>query len=297
MSRVDQQRAMHEYLDALLFEEDSAETTLQPQRLAKDAKAPNLGVGVAEPDTQQLEKLLAQAALKQSADLEAEFARAAELEREQQARAEAEAAAKAQRLAQERLEQERLEQARLEQERLEQEKIEQAQREQPAVLAEVPPPPVSNMKDYQEGNFQALFFSVAGLKLAVPLKSLGGIHQWKEPNTIFGKPAWYLGIMTNREEKLNVVDTAQWVMPEKYNDAMAEAIDYQYLIMLGESRWGLACETLVTTQTLSPDDVQWRQNSAGKRPWLAGVVREKMCAILDVDAMIDMLEQGLNSQG
>jgi purine-binding chemotaxis protein CheW len=159
-----------------------------------------------------------------------------------------------------------------------------------------PPPPVDSMQDYQQGDFQALFFSVAGLKLAVPLKSLGGIHQWKEPNTIFGKPDWYLGIMSNREEKLNVVDTARWVMPEKYSPELAESLTYKYLIMLGESNWGLACEALVTTEGLSPDDVQWRKEKHGKRPWLAGVVREKMCAILDVDALVTMLEKGLNSQ-
>lgn len=272
MTRPDQNQAMHEYLDALLFE-DEVEPSSRATQVA---------------DTEQLERLLSSATVvgksvqplvettpatitikpdtaQQEAELEAEFARAAALEREAQLAAE-------------------------------QALAEQLQAEQAQALVDVPPPPVSNMQDYQAGDFQALFFSVAGLKLAVPLKSLGGIHQWKEPNTIFGKPKWYLGMMTNREEKLNVVDTALWVMPEKYTPAMAEAIEYKYLIMLGESQWGLACETLVTTETLSPDDIQWRRTSNGKRPWLAGVVREKMCAILDVDALTQMLDQGLNSQ-
>lgn len=292
MSRSDQKQAMHEYLDALLLEDEAP--TRAPTQVA---------------EAEKLERLLAQATLsrqstlteskpqtavqtqteqqrdEEEAKLAAEFARAAELEKQQEAKAAAQKLAEQQQLQQR--------QAELAAKEAEQQKLAEQAKD---ALVEVPPPPVSNMKDYQEGDFQALFFSVAGLKLAVPLKSLGGIHQWKEPNTIFGKPAWYLGIMTNREEKLNVVDTAMWVMPEKYNDEMAAAIDYQYLIMLGESHWGLACENLVTTETLSPDDIQWRKNSAGKRPWLAGVVREKMCAILDVDAMVEMLEQGLNSQ-
>lgn len=277
MSRPDQNKAMHEYLDALLFEDEGA------------TSAPAATTAVA--DTEKLERLLASATVvkqntaplveqapvevrttleleqqqAEEAALEAEFARAAELERSAQLKAE-QAAREAAELA------------------------------EADALIDVPPPPVSNMQDYQAGDFQALFFSVAGLNLAVPLKSLGGIHQWKEPNTIFGKPQWYLGIMTNREEKLNVVDTALWVMPEKYTPQMAEQIDYKYLIMLGESDWGLACESLVTTETLSPDDIQWRKSSHGKRPWLAGVVREKMCAILDVDALTQMLDQGLNSQ-
>lgn len=268
MSRANQNEAMHEYLDALLFE-DEIDTTA-PEVITADAQ------------TEQLERLLASATVvaqkapnltepvpvkpntavqqAEEAALEAEFARAAELEAKLQA--------------------------------------EQRVQEVAKPLATVNPPPVvDNMQPYQAGDFQALFFSVAGLKLAVPLKSLGGIHQWKEPNTIFGKPKWYLGIMTNREEKLNVVDTALWVMPEKYSPEMAEALEYKYLIMLGESQWGLACESLVTTETLSPEDIQWRKSSNPKRPWLAGVVRDKMCAILDVEALTQMLEQGLNSQG
>ncbi len=34
------------------------------------------------------------------------------------------------------------------------------------------------MSEYMEDDFQALFFKVAGLKLAVPLKSLGGVIRY-----------------------------------------------------------------------------------------------------------------------
>ncbi|WP_241984168.1 chemotaxis protein CheW [Aliidiomarina sedimenti] len=273
MSR-DQKLAMHEYLDALLFDEKTPAS--QPE------SAP-----VAEKNTAELERLLAQATLREHEQAEAQA------ETETQARVQAEQAAVAKKQA----EQQRLLELERQQEAEMAAQLEkQAEQAQGEALIDVPPPPVSNMENYKQGDFQALFFSVAGLKLAVPLKSLGGIHQWKEANTIFGKPDWYLGIMTNRDEKLNVVDTARWVMPEKYTPELAESINYQYLIMLGESQWGLACETLVTTESLSPEDVQWRKGEGSKRPWLAGVVREKMCAILDVDAMVDMLEKGLNSQ-
>lgn len=171
--------------------------------------------------------------------------------------------------------------------------LEQAQ---PTEIAPPPPPPAAPdvMEEYQTEPFQALFFSVAGLNLAVPLKSLGGIHKWAEPKPLFGQPAWYLGIMPHLEEQLNVVDSARWVMPEKYTEELAETLDYQYLVMLGSSHWGLACEMLVNTDTLTPDEIQWRGPS-GKRPWLAGIVKEKMCALLNVDALITLLEQGLDN--
>ncbi len=156
------------------------------------------------------------------------------------------------------------------------------------------PPVVVVEKAYRQGKFQALFFEVAGLKVALPLKELGGIHKVVNINTLPGKPDWYKGVMLYREQKINVVDTAKWVMPEKYDQQLAEKLDYQYVIMLGKSSWGLACEALINTITLEQDDVKWRA-AEGKRPWLAGLIKQHMCALLDVDAMIALLAQGAGS--
>ena len=155
--------------------------------------------------------------------------------------------------------------------------------------------PVQRQEDYFDGEFQALFFEVAGLTLAVPLKALGGIHQLGEVNQLFGKPKWFKGVMLNRDEKLNVVDTARWVMPEKYTQELEEGLNYQYLITLGDSQWGLLAEKLVNNITLKKEDVKWRAKH-GKRPWLAGVIKEKMCALIDVDNLNQLLEQGLDSR-
>ena len=150
------------------------------------------------------------------------------------------------------------------------------------------------LKDTLGFRFQALFFEVAGLTLAVPLTSLGGIHQIEKIGPLFGKPEWFMGVMLHRESKLSVVDTAKWVMPEKYDESLAQSIEYRYLIMLGESAWGLASEKLVNTVNLTTDDVKWRETT-GKRPWLAGMVKEKMCALIDVEELISMLNKGLGS--
>jgi purine-binding chemotaxis protein CheW len=100
--------------------------------------------------------------------------------------------------------------------------------------------------------------------------------------------------LLHREEKYNVVDTAKWIMPEKSAEKLAESTKYQYLIVLGESGWGLGCENLVTTETLLPDDVKWR-NVTTSRPWLSGMVKKKMCALVNVPQLISMLSQGLSS--
>jgi purine-binding chemotaxis protein CheW len=150
------------------------------------------------------------------------------------------------------------------------------------------------LQDSLDFRFQALFFEVAGLTLAVPLTTLGGIHQIDKIAPLFGKPDWFMGVMLHRESKLSVVDSAKWVMPEKYTEELAESLNYRYMITLGESEWGLASEKLVNTVNLTKDDVKWR-GSTGKRPWLAGMVKEKMCALIDVEELISMLNKGLGS--
>ncbi|OCH55385.1 chemotaxis protein CheW, partial [Vibrio lentus] len=141
-------------------------------------------------------------------------------------------------------------------------------------------------------DFQVLYFDVNGVTFAVPLDELGGIHRLEELSHLIGKPAWYLGLQTNRESQLDVVDTAKWVMSEKLtNDEYKE--NYQYIVMLGESLWGLAGTELKGTELLNTDKVRWRE-MAGKRPWLAGMVKEKMCALIHVEALIAMLNAGLD---
>lgn len=146
-------------------------------------------------------------------------------------------------------------------------------------------------KSYRQGDFQAMFFDVAGLRIAVPLIELGGIHQVDKTTSLMGKPNWFKGVMLYRDEKINVVDTALWVMPEKCDEALKDSLNYQYIIMLNDSPWGLMAEHLVDTVVLSQDEVKWL-DSSNKRPWLAGLVKEKMCALLDVSALIQLLDKG-----
>ena len=144
----------------------------------------------------------------------------------------------------------------------------------------------------RENDFQVLYFDVNNVTFAVPLDELGGIHRIAELNHLIGRPDWYLGLQTSREAQLDVVDTAKWVMSEKLKDDSHKE-KYQYIVMLGESMWGLASTELMGTESLNPEMVRWRE-TAGKRPWLAGMVKEKMCALVHVEALIAMLNAGLD---
>jgi len=146
-------------------------------------------------------------------------------------------------------------------------------------------------EDWTNNPFQTLLFNVAGLTLALPLIKLGGIHRITEDITpLFGKPKWFMGLLPGQDGNINVIDTAKWVMPGKYEHLSEENLDYKFIILLDNTNWGLACNVIQNAIQLGPDSVRWRAN-AGKRPWLAGMLIEEMCALLDVDTLVYLLNE------
>lgn len=143
------------------------------------------------------------------------------------------------------------------------------------------------------GRFECLLFYVGGLKLAVPLVELGGIFQSGEDKltSIFGQPDWFMGVANVGEFNLRTVDTARWVMPNHYEGEMKD--NFKFVIQLDRTDWGVACERVAEAITLEPSQVKWRSDRS-KRPWLAGTVIDHMCAILDVQGFVELLDDPQN---
>lgn len=146
---------------------------------------------------------------------------------------------------------------------------------------------------WAKSRFECLLFKVGGLKMAVPLVELGGIQKADKSNItpLFGQPKWFLGVATVHEKHIRTVDTALWVMPNHYQGDLKE--NFKFVIQLDRSDWGLACEIVAEAITLEPSAVKWRSDRS-KRPWLAGTVIEHMCAILDVQGFIELLNDPKN---
>lgn len=143
---------------------------------------------------------------------------------------------------------------------------------------------------WAQETFECLLFKVAGLTLAVPLTELGTVLTFDEELTpLFGQPDWFLGLLPSKTAgTVRVMDTAKKVMPEKYTEEARENL--KFVILMKNSDWGLACHEVAEAITLTPDEVRWRTGRS-QRPWLAGTVINHMCAIMDVAALVDLVNK------
>ncbi|WP_347904793.1 CheW domain-containing protein [Pseudomonas purpurea] len=155
------------------------------------------------------------------------------------------------------------------------------------------PPPVESdgRPSWAAEPFECLLFDVAGLTLAVPLVCLGSIYSLAghELTPLFGQPEWFLGILPSQAGNLKVLDTARWVMPDRYRDDFRQGL--QYVISVQGYEWGLAVHQVSRSLRLDPNEIKWRTHR-GQRPWLAGTVIEHMCALLDVSALAELIASG-----
>ena len=161
---------------------------------------------------------------------------------------------------------------------------------EPALAIESPAPVAKSLgrPAWAEQPFECLLFDVAGLTLAVPLISLGSIYPLdvQELTPLFGQPDWFLGLLPCQAGNLRVIDTARWVLAERYREEFREGL--QYVISIEGYEWGLAVHQVSRSIRLDPADVKWR-GERSQRPWLAGTVIEHMCALLDVAALAELI--------
>lgn len=142
---------------------------------------------------------------------------------------------------------------------------------------------------WAQDRFECLLFVVAGLTLAVPLVSLGAVYRLDdELISLVGRASWFMGLYRQSERSVQVVDTAQWVMPDRWTPEVRNG--YRFIIRLGSDSWGLATDSVQQSINLAPEQVKWRTERS-KRSWLAGTVIDHMCALLDADKLAEMLSE------
>ena len=140
---------------------------------------------------------------------------------------------------------------------------------------------------WAQKRFDVLLFSVSKLTLAVPLVALGQIQKITDDLTpLFGQANWFMGVLPTNLGKIRCVDTALFVMPERYQPEFRQ--NYRFVITIDGFPWGLAVDEVKQPIQLEPASVNWR-GARSQRPWLAGTIKEQMCALIDVPMLGEIL--------
>ncbi|MEJ2694429.1 MAG: chemotaxis protein CheW [Candidatus Thiodiazotropha sp.] len=140
---------------------------------------------------------------------------------------------------------------------------------------------------WAETPFQLLRFSLRGVNLVVPLRSLTGIMPLEGAvNHLPGQPPWSLGVAMNHATKVVVVDTRRLLMPT----AADEEPGHSHLLLIGEGDLGLAVDGISGTMEIDKEAIRWR-GGAAQHPWYGGILVEELSVLLDVDGVIEMLRR------
>lgn len=163
---------------------------------------------------------------------------------------------------------------------------------QPAAVSELTPW-IDGKPVWAQAPFQCMTFQVGALKLAAPLEKLNGIVQWDDSITeLPGYAPWFLGLLTTRGENVQVVDIAQIVIPPERRMDLPKARDrVKFVVLMEQGGWGIAVDSLSEVITLAPGEVRWSGENR-KRQWLAGMVKERMSALLELDHLHAELAAG-----
>ncbi len=148
---------------------------------------------------------------------------------------------------------------------------------------------VREAPDWAQERFQCLLLTVQGITMAIPLLALDNIVKWDSELTIVpAQPQWHLGVLHHRDHKIVVVDLARLLMPEKLDGVASKRENGSHILIIGDNRFGLACDSLAKPMFLNKDDVHWSIVHPD-RPWMAGTIREKLAVLLDAAGLLQMI--------
>lgn len=140
--------------------------------------------------------------------------------------------------------------------------------------------------EWAQERFDILLLEIDGLQLAVPLVALGQIHEIDEEITpLFGQSGWFMGLQNTPDGNVKVVNTAKFIMPERSKDQH----NYKYVISINGVGWGLAVDNIKQPITIDPEAIRWRPKR-DSRPWMAGMVKDHMCVLLDIPKVGEILQ-------
>jgi purine-binding chemotaxis protein CheW len=135
-------------------------------------------------------------------------------------------------------------------------------------------------------SFRVLLFYIGGLRFAMPLVQMRGVSLVPEKKAqVPGRASWHLGMIRVRGATVALVELGGLLGI----DAACEHPDY--LLLIADGAAAIACDRIGEAVTIESDRVRWRRR-ASQRTWLAGLLSDEMCLLLDAEALGEMIRHG-----
>ncbi len=124
-------------------------------------------------------------------------------------------------------------------------------------------------------------FQVGGLKFALDTAQVKTVIPFPARGVDYenGRPVRLAA--AGHRPALPIVDMRRQVFPEGHA-AHSDPRPYGFLILLSMGALALACDDLDQLVRVTGDQIQWRRERH-HRPWLAGMLNDSKCAVLDVE--------------
>ncbi|OUR85539.1 hypothetical protein A9Q85_07815, partial [Cycloclasticus sp. 44_32_T64] len=182
----------------------------------------------------------------------------------------------AERVEAERVEAERVEAERVEAERVEAERIEAERRETDELID-------LNAPSWARSKFNVLVGDVNKVNVTFPASAISGELEFSEDlKKVDGQPPWVLGLKMTGNDFIAVIDVGYLLLDQPLRDL--EVKPYKKIIILANSRWGIALDSVSPEIELDTSSVKWRDKSK-IRQWLCGIESKNQLVIVDPTKM------------
>ena len=124
---------------------------------------------------------------------------------------------------------------------------------------------------------------VNNVKVTFPAEMISGELEFSDDlKKADAHPAWVLGLKMMGKEFIAVIDVGHLLLGMPVRDT--DVKPYKKIILLENSRWGIALDSVSPEIQINSKKVKWREQSTVKQ-WLSGVESTEQLVIVDPTKM------------
>lgn len=151
-----------------------------------------------------------------------------------------------------------------------------------------------NRPHWAQKPFDAIIIGSQSHHFALPLQDLLSVSLLEQAEVLAFAETAALSISTDRATgPAHIAHIAKLLLLEEYRgDSLAEL---SYLLVLKNSDWGLAVDSVSDRVRIDPDAVRWHMDR-GNRPWFAGSLFDSHYPLLDLRQLLPVFTRLLPRQ-